>query len=125
MAQIVLENQFGETSINQVMEGTDLPDLEPIADGTVLANISGAADLASAVTIQAFSNKSPAKTGVTSVAALSTPLSAITIALSTSDTYSDAAVNNAVNAALVTAVADMQLLVTKVNALLAALKVQS
>ena len=78
-----------------------------------------------AESIQAVSDKLPAKTGVASVSALATPLSAITIALSTSNTYTDAAVNTAVNTALASAVADMQLLVTKVNALLAALKVQA
>lgn len=48
--------------------------------------------------------------------------SAITIALSTSDTYADAAVNSAVNGALTTVVTDMNAMVTKVNAILAALQ---
>lgn len=51
--------------------------------------------------------------------------SPITIALSTSDTYSDSAVNTAVNAALVTAVADINALETKINAILAALQAAS
>lgn len=125
MAKIVLKNQFGEESINEVLPGTDLPDLGPIADGTMLGNFSGAAALASAITNQNVANKLPAKTGVTAISAIPTPITAITIALSTGDTYTDAAVNAAVNAALATAVSDMQTQLTKINAILAAIKVVS
>jgi len=46
---------------------------------------------------------------------------AVTIALSTSNTYTDAAVNTAVNAALVTVIADINALKDAINALRTAL----
>lgn len=123
-SKIVMKNQFGEESINTVLTGgTNVPAVTPIANGTVVANVSGVSAQAAAVAVQTISDKLPAKTGVTAIAALSTPVTAITIALSTGDTYTDAAVNSAVNGALTTVVADLQLLVTKANAILAALKV--
>lgn len=64
--------------------------------------------------LQALANAFPPKAGVTSIPALGT----VTIALSTSNTYTDAAVNVAVNAALAT-------IVSKLNAVLAAMKVSS
>lgn len=54
--------------------------------------------------------------------AANSPASADTIALSTSDTYTDAAVNTAVNAALATAIADLNATRTQINAILTALK---
>lgn len=50
------------------------------------------------------------------------PAAADTIALSTANTYSDAAVNTAVNAALATAVADINADRAQINAILAALQ---
>ena len=47
---------------------------------------------------------------------------AITIALSTSNTYTDAAVNTAVNTALTTVITDVNLSNTKINQILAALQ---
>ena len=125
MAQIVLENQFGEVSINQVIDGTDLPDLGPIANNTMLGNFSGGSALAAAYTNQAVANKLPSKAGVTAITALATPVTAITITLSTGDTYTDAAVKAAVDAALVTVVADLQSQLTQMNTILAQLKVSS
>lgn len=122
-AVINAQQQQGEPQILTVItEGTTLPGAVAAADGTILSNISGASALMANNTLLAVTNKAPAKTAVTAVSALATPLTAITIALSTGDTYTDAAVNTAVNTALASAVSDMQLLVTKVNALLAAIK---
>jgi hypothetical protein len=50
------------------------------------------------------------------------PAGAITIALSTSDTYTDSAVNSAVNAALSTVRTDINADRTQINAILAALR---
>lgn len=102
MAKLVLENQFGEVSDNYILDGSET------AEAT-----------------QAFSNALPAKAGVTAIAAIPTPITAITIALSTANTYTDAAVNAAVNAALVTVVADLTTQLSKINAILAAMKVVS
>lgn len=122
---IVLKNQFGEESINNVLPGgTTVPGIEPIAAHTVLMNNTGASAQPAAVAVQAVSNALPAKAGVTAISA-EAAATAITIALSTSNTYSDAAVNSAVNAALVTAVADINAAITQINAILAALKVVS
>ncbi len=118
-------NQFGETSIGKVLPSSDLPLGQPVADGSIISNISGGSAAPSANTLLAISDKLPAKTGVTAIAALSTPVSAITITLSTSNTYSDAAVKAAVDAALVTVVADLQAQLTQMNAILAQLKVVS
>lgn len=122
---IVLKNQFGEESINNVLPGgTTLPGLEPIAAHSVLMNNTGASAVASAVAVQAVANALPSKAGVTAISA-EAAATAITIALSTSDTYTDAAVNAAVNGALVTVVADINAAITQINAILAALKVVS
>ena len=53
------------------------------------------------------------------------PADAVTIALSTSDTYSDAAVNTAVNAALASVITDINAANTKINAILASLQAAS
>lgn len=58
---------------------------------------------------------------VTAVAAESTA-GAVTIALSTSNTYTDAAVNAAVNTALASVVSELNTAITKINELLTALK---
>jgi len=122
---IVLKNQFGEESINNILPGgTTLPVADPVAAHTVLMNNTGATAVPSAVAVQSVSNALPAKAGVTAISAEALA-SAITIALSTSDTYTDAAVNAAVNAALVTVVADINAAITQINAILAALKVVS
>lgn len=117
-----LQNQFGETSINNVLGGDF--DGVPIAANTILANLTGASATPIGNTTLAVANKLPAKTGVTAISAESAA-TAITIALSTSNTYTDAAVNAAVNAALVTVVADINAAITQMNSILAALKVVS
>ena len=102
--QIVLINLFGEESINQVQAaGTNLPSAGAIADGTILSNISGGSAAAVANTLQAVSDKSPSKTGVTALTAIATA--------NATDLASAIALANATKAAY--------------NALLAALKVQS
>ncbi len=122
---IVLKNQFGEESINNVLPGgTTAIGIEPMAAGTLLANLTGSTALPTAATKLAVANALPAKTGVTAISAEALA-TAITIALSTSDTYSDAAVNAAVNGALVTVVADVNAAIAQINAILAALKVVS
>lgn len=73
MSQINLTNQFGETSLNQIQPGGDFPALEPIANNTVLANISGGLADAAAVTLQNFSNILPAKAGIASITAIADP----------------------------------------------------
>jgi hypothetical protein len=117
-----LVNQFGEESLNTVVGGDF--DGVPIASNTILANLTGSTANPSANTIQAVANKLPAKAGITAISA-EAAATAITIALSTSNTYSDAAVNSAVNAALVTVVADINAAITQMNAILAAMKVSS
>lgn len=109
---LVLKNQFGEESVNKVLTGST--EGLPIGANTISANLTGASAVPTGTSTQAVANKLPAKTGVTAISA--NP--AVTIALSTSNTYTDAAVNAAVNAALASVVAD-------INALLAALKVVS
>lgn len=121
LPQLILENQFGEESINQVLGGTASL-TSPIAANSVLANDTGSSALPLAVTYANISQHLPAKSGITAISSLATPITAVTIALSTSNTYSDSAVNTAVNAALVTVVADMQTQLTAINAMLAALK---
>lgn len=121
--QLSLKNQFGETSINQVLS-TSIIDLPAQAANTVIANLTGSSAVPTAATVLALSNRLPAKTGVTAISAESVA-TAITIALSTSNTYTDAAVNAAVNGALVTVVADINAAIAQINAILAALKVVS
>lgn len=127
MSTLVLKNQFGEQSENTVIAGTDLPGVGPAATLTVLSNLTGGTAQMSANTTQAIANKLPAKAGVQSVVAIPSPVSAITIALSTSggNTYTDAAVNSAVNTALASVVTDLQTQLDKINVILAALKVVS
>lgn len=122
MSTLNLENQFGEVSKNQILPSSSGVPLPAQASGTVVANLTGSSAQPSAVTLQALSTKLPAKAQITAISALATPVSPITIALSTSNTYSDAAVNTAVNAALTTAVADLQAQLTQMNAILSALK---
>lgn len=125
LPQIVLENQFGEKSINAVLPGgTSLPGVEPIAAHTILGNNTASAAVATGLPVLTVANALPAKTGVTAITA-ETAATAITIALSTGDVYTDDAVNTAVNAALVTAVSEINAVITKANAILAALKVVS
>lgn len=120
--KIVLENQFGEQSINAILEGTDWsPAVAPAATKTVFANDTGGSAVPTAVPYATFSQHLPAKSGVTALSA-EAAASAITIALSTSNTYTDAAVNSAVNTALGTVVTQLNTLITQANALLAALK---
>lgn len=120
MSKLILKNQFGEESINDVLSGSGVG---PEPTKTVMANDTGGSAAPTAVPFQTFSNHLPAKAGVTSIAAIPTPVTAITITLSTGDVYTDAAVKAAIDAALVTVVADLQTQLTKVNAILAALKV--
>lgn len=79
-----------------------------------LADKKSATELASAV--DAGGNPQAAHV------ANATAATAITIALSTTDTYTDSAVNTAVNTALITAVTDINALEVKINAILAALQ---
>lgn len=120
---ITLKNQFGETSINQIVDSDGVP-LPPQATLTVVANLTGGSATPTAVTTQALANKLPAKAGVQSISAEGAA-GAVTIALSTSNTYSDAAVNTAVNTALASVVTELNAAITAVNAILAALKVVS
>lgn len=123
--QLVLVNQFGEESINSVQSaGTDVAAALPIADSTILGNISGVLAAAAALTTLQVSNKLPAKTGVTAISPAADP-SAQTIGLSTSNTYTDAAVNTAVNTALSSLNGQLTTINQKLSAILAALKVVS
>lgn len=71
LPKIVLKNQFGEESINNVLPGgTTLPGLEPIAAHTVLMNNTGASAIASAVVVQSVANALPSKAGITAISAL-------------------------------------------------------
>lgn len=118
LPKINMVNQFGEESSNSVLPSSTLPDVSPIAAGTILANLSGSAAVASAQLLQTVSTKLPAKAGVTAISALATPVAAITVTTAGGNTYSDAAIN----VALASVVADLQTQLTAVNALLAALK---
>lgn len=121
---IFLENQFGEKTENWIIGGTNPVGTTPVAAHTVVMNNTGSSALPSGVAVQAVANALPAKAGVTAISAEAVA-TAITIALSTSDTYTDAAVNSAVNGALVTVVADINAAIAQINAILAALKVVS
>lgn len=108
--KLILTNQFGEEFINTVGEGTTVPGVGPIADGTAVANISGATDEAVAVPLQALVDKEPAKTGVAAIVALATANAATqTASYVQADVQSIATLANALK--------------TQVNAILAALKV--
>jgi hypothetical protein len=121
--KIVLKDQYGDETDNYVLPGgTTLPGAAPVAAHTVMANVTGSSATPSAVALQTFANDLPPNAAVAAITPLATPVSPITIALSTSNTYTDAAVNAAVNAALASAVADLQAQLTQMNAILAALQ---
>lgn len=106
MSQLVLINQFGEESINQVQStGTTVPGVAPMATKTILANLTGGTAVPTAATVLAVANALPAKTGVTAIAALGT----VTVADNTKPS---------IDTALATIVAQL-------NAILAAVKVVS
>lgn len=123
MNTLFLENQFGEISENYITGGNS-PSIAAIATNTVVANLTGGSAVATAVTVQALANKLPAKTGVAAISAEAASV-AVTIALSTGNTYSDAAVNTAVNTGLASVNTALNVAITQMNAILAALKVQS
>jgi hypothetical protein len=77
--------------------------------------------IATPASLQSLSTAMPAKAEVTALSAESAS-GAVTIALSTSNTYTDAAVNAAVNTALASVVTQLNAIITQANALLAALK---
>ena len=123
--QVVLVNQFGEKTNNYIPGGSNIDLATPIDAQKLVGNLSGSSALPAALALQTVANKLPAKAGVTSISALGTTVSAITTTLSTSNTYSDAAVKSAVDTALVSVVADLQALQTQLNLVLAQLKVVS
>lgn len=109
---IFLENQFGEKSENFIIGGDNTVATVPIADGTVLSNLSGGSALADANTVQDVSNALPAKTGVTAISANATANAATqTGSYVQADVQTIAALANSLK--------------TQVNAILAALKVVS
>lgn len=112
-----LENQFGEVTIGHVLSG-NANLATPIAASTILSNLTGGSAAPIGNTLQSVSTKLPAKSGITALSALSTPVTAITVTTSGGNTYSDAAIN----VALASVVADLQTQLTQVNAMLAALK---
>lgn len=112
-----LENQFGEVSIGHVLSG-NANLATPIATHTILSNLTGSSAAPIGNTFQAVSTILPAKSGITALSALSTPVTAITVTTAGGNTYSDSAINTA----LAAVVADLQTQLTQVNAMLAALK---
>lgn len=68
--------------------------------------------------LQSLATGLPAKAGITSLSALTSPVAAITVTTAGGNTYTDAAINTA----LASAVADLQTQLTQMNAILAALK---
>lgn len=110
---IVLKNQFGEESINNVLPGgTTVPGIEPVAAHTVIMNNTGASAQPSAVAVQSVSNALPAKAGVTAISAVATPdANTQTASYVQVDVQSIATLVNALK--------------VEVNAILAALKVVS
>ena len=103
---LVLQNQFGEESINTVLPGGDFnPEQEPIAAHTVLMNNTGSTAVALPIAVQNVANALPSKAGVTAISALGT----VTVADNT---------KASIDTALATIVAQQ-------NAILAALKVVS
>lgn len=103
---LVLKNQFGEESINDVLPGgTTLPGAAPVATKTVIMNNTGGSAVPTAVAVQAVSNALPSKAGVTAINALGT----VTVVDNT---------KASIDTALATIVAQM-------NTILAALKVVS
>lgn len=106
---MTIKNQFGETSICQVVSVSTIP-LPAQAAGTIVANLTNASAKPTAVTKQALADAVPAKTGVAALTAI--------------------AVADAPAAAVVYTQADVQAMVDLINAnkaalnaLLAALKV--
>lgn len=114
-----MENEFGDKFQWYVLGG-NVPGVTPIANGTVVANISGSTGLPTATALQSFSNKAPAKAGVTAIAAESAQ-GAITVTTAGGNTYADAAINTA----LASVVTGLNAVITQANAILAALKVVS
>jgi hypothetical protein len=104
-AQLVLMNQFGEESINQVIDSDGTVPAVEVADGTIIANLSGDEDFPAAETLQVVADAMPAKTGVAAISASG----AVTVVDNT---------KASIDTALATIVAAQ-------NAILAALKVQS
>lgn len=103
---LVLQNQYGETSINTVKPGgTDIPGLEPVAAHTVIMNNTAGSAVPAAVVVQSVANALPSKAGVTAISALGT----VTVVDNT---------KASIDTALATIVAQQ-------NAILAALKVVS
>lgn len=110
---LVLKNQYGEESINDVLPGGTTANIAaPIATNTILANLTGGTAAPTAATILAVANKLPAKTGITAITALATA-----DAPTQSASYVQADVQ-----AIATLANDLK---AKLNAILAAMKVQS
>lgn len=70
MSKVVLINQFGEESINNVQAaGTDAVALKAVATKTIVGNGTGGTAEPTALTYLAVANGLPAKTGITAIAA--------------------------------------------------------
>lgn len=69
MAKLILKNQFGEESINDVLSGSGVG---PEPTKTVMANDTGGTAAPTAVAYANFSQHLPAKTGVTAISAIAT-----------------------------------------------------
>lgn len=121
---LMTNKESGVSVLYFVAGGTAAIALQPIATNTILGNFTGGSALPVAQTVQAVANKLPAKTGVAAISAES-PAVASSIALSTSNTYTDAAVNSAVNTALTAVNVSLNAAITQLNAILAAVKVIS
>lgn len=112
-----IENQFGEVSQGVVLSGSaNLA--APIATKTILSNLTTGSAAPSGNTLADVSQILPAKTGITAISALASPVTAITVTTAGGVTYSDAAINTA----LASVVTDLQTQLTAINAMLAALK---
>lgn len=120
---ITLKNQFGEISVNQILGSAVVP-LPAQAAHTVVANNTAGSAVPTAVPVQSIANALPAKAGVTAISAEAAAV-ATTITLSTSNTYSDAAVKAAVDTGLAAVNTSLNAAITQINAILAAMKVVS
>ncbi len=103
-SDLIIKNQFGEQSQNEILGGDAVLTL-PIGAGTILANLTGGSAVPTGTAKQTVSNALPAKAGVTAISALGT----VTVVDNT---------KASIDTALATIVAAQ-------NAILAALKVVS
>lgn len=121
---IVLTNQFGETSINDIGSGGTTPAIEPIADQTLLGNISGSTAPAAALTLTQVVAAAPNKSVAAHSLLVNDTAGTAALAAKTTQQFSTLLPAKAGVTALspLASDADLPTTVAQLNALLAALK---